>query len=77
MPVVATLESTSAPEREVLIELLGLHAQAMRRMPWVQAWIVVGLGLFIFVHVEHGLVLAWRSSAIPRPETTRDRRARK
>ena len=51
--------STSAPDREVLIELLGLHAQAMRRMPWVQTWIVVGLGLFIFVHVNHWLFLGW------------------
>jgi two-component system, sensor histidine kinase len=51
--------SAAAPDREMLVELLGLHAQAMRRMPWVQAWIVLGLGLFIFVHVNHWLFLGW------------------
>ena len=59
MPVASASNLAAAPDREVLIELLGLHAQAMRRMPWVQAWIVVGLGLFIFVHVNHWLFLGW------------------
>ena len=58
-PVASTSNFEAAPDREVLIELLGLHAQAMRRMPWVQTWIVVGLGLFIFVHVNHWLFLGW------------------
>jgi two-component system, sensor histidine kinase len=58
-PVVSTSKSEAVPDREVLIELLGLHAQAMRRMPWVQAWIVVGLGLFIFVHVSGWLFFGW------------------
>jgi signal transduction histidine kinase len=58
-PDVSASESTAAPDREVLIELLGLHAQAMRRMPWVQAWIVVGLGLFIVVHVIPWLFVSW------------------
>jgi two-component system, sensor histidine kinase len=56
---VSASESTAAPDREVLIELIGLHAQAMRRMPWVQAWIVVGLGLFIVVHVNPWLYVGW------------------
>jgi two-component system, sensor histidine kinase len=58
-PEVSTSQSTAASDREVLIELLGLHAQAMRRMPWVQTWIVVGLGLFILVHVNHWLYVGW------------------
>ena len=52
-------ESTAAPDREVLIELIGLHAQAMRRMPWVQTWLVVGLGLTIIVHVNPWLYVGW------------------
>ena len=54
-----TSESSAAPDREVLIELLGLHARAMRRMPWVQTWIVVGLGLFIFVQVNRLIFVGW------------------
>jgi signal transduction histidine kinase len=59
IPVASTSNSAVAPEREVLVELLGLHARAMRRMPWVQTWIVVGLGLFIFVHVNRWVFLGW------------------
>src|SRR3984885_15559223 len=54
-----TSESSAAPDREVLVELLGLHARAMRRMPWVQTWIVVGLGLFIFVQVNRLIFIGW------------------
>jgi signal transduction histidine kinase len=59
MPAASESNSTAAPDREVLVELLGLHAQAMRRMPWVQTWIVVGLGLFIFIHVNGWLFAGW------------------
>jgi signal transduction histidine kinase len=58
-PDISESQSTAAPDREVLIELLGLHARAMRRMPWVQTWIVVGLGLFILVHVNRWLYVGW------------------
>jgi signal transduction histidine kinase len=59
MPVAHASKSNDAPDREVLMELLALHAQAMRRMPWVQTWIVVGLGLFIFIHVNPWLYVSW------------------
>jgi two-component system, sensor histidine kinase len=55
----AASELLAAPDREMLIELLGLHAQAMRRMPWVQTWLVVGLGLFIWIHVDRWLFVGW------------------
>jgi signal transduction histidine kinase len=58
-PDFSELQSKAAPDREVLIELLGLHARAMRRMPWVQTWIVVGLGLFILAHVNRWLYVGW------------------
>ncbi len=37
----------SAYSREVLIELVGLHARILRRMPWVQSLLVCGAGLFV------------------------------
>jgi signal transduction histidine kinase/ActR/RegA family two-component response regulator len=49
----------SETDREMLIELLGLHSKAMLRMPWVQAALVLGIGLFIYPHVRLVLVLGW------------------
>jgi signal transduction histidine kinase/CheY-like chemotaxis protein len=54
----------TAPGREMLIELLGLHALALRRMPWVQSSLVVGLGLLIIPHVNRVLFLAWGAATI-------------
>jgi two-component system, sensor histidine kinase len=56
--IVAT-EPPIASDREMLIEMLGLHAKAMRRMPWVQTWLVVGLGLFVVIHVNRWLYVGW------------------
>jgi len=50
---------STALDPEVLIELIGLHARAMRRMPWMQAWLIVGLGLFIVGHVNPWLYVGW------------------
>jgi two-component system, sensor histidine kinase len=50
---------SSETHHEMLIELLGLHSKAMLRMPWVQAALVLGLGLFIYPHVNRGLLLGW------------------
>jgi signal transduction histidine kinase/CheY-like chemotaxis protein len=48
-----------ASDREMLVELIGLHARAMRRMPWVQTVLVVGIGLFTFSYLPPVLFLAW------------------
>jgi signal transduction histidine kinase/ActR/RegA family two-component response regulator len=57
-------EQRSETNREMLIELLGLHAKAMRRMPWVQAALVLGIGLFIHAHVSPLLLASWASLCI-------------
>jgi signal transduction histidine kinase/ActR/RegA family two-component response regulator len=49
----------SETDREMLIELLRLHAKAMLRMPWVQAALVLGIGLFIHSNVSSALLLGW------------------
>jgi signal transduction histidine kinase len=46
-------------DREMLIELLGLHAKSMLRMPWVQAALVLGMGLLIYPHVSGVLLSSW------------------
>ncbi len=43
----------------MLIEVIGLHAQAMLRMPWVQAFLVLGLGLCIFHFVDARVFAVW------------------
>jgi len=50
---------SSDTSREMLIELLGLHSKAMLRMPWVQAALVLGLGIFIYPHVNTWLLVGW------------------
>jgi two-component system, sensor histidine kinase len=53
-----------APAREMLIELVVLHAQAMRRMPWVQALLVLGIGLVIQPHVSPLTYAGWAAACI-------------
>jgi signal transduction histidine kinase/ActR/RegA family two-component response regulator len=62
--VSATSEQAAAPDRELLIELVGLHAQAMLRMPWVQTMLVLGIGLFIYSYIKPAVFLAWGALTI-------------
>ena len=48
-----------APDREILIELLGLHARVLRRMPWVEALLVLGMGLFMYPYIPTSMFLSW------------------
>jgi two-component system, sensor histidine kinase len=48
----------------MLIEVIGLHAQAMLRMPWVQTFLVLGLGLCFFHFVDARLFVAWAALTI-------------
>jgi signal transduction histidine kinase len=57
-------ESQVASDREMLVELIGLHAQAMRRMPWVQTLLVLGSGLLIWVYLPPALFLGWAALTI-------------
>jgi signal transduction histidine kinase/CheY-like chemotaxis protein len=57
-------EQRAEPGREMLIEVIGLHAQAMLRMPWVQSCLVLGLGLCIFTHVDARIFVAWSAVTI-------------
>jgi signal transduction histidine kinase len=43
----------------MLIELVGLHARALRRMPWVQTWLVLALFLLIHAYVSLWVFLGW------------------
>jgi signal transduction histidine kinase/ActR/RegA family two-component response regulator len=58
------LASAAAPEREMLIELIGLHARALLRMPWVQSFLVLGIGLVIFPFVKPWLFFGWGALTI-------------
>ena len=53
------LNAPAAPDREILVELLGLHARVLRRMPWVEALLVVGMGLFMYPYIPAPLFLTW------------------
>jgi two-component system, sensor histidine kinase len=61
---VADREPATAPEREMLIELVGLHARALLRMPWVQSFLVLGIGLVIFPHVRPWFFFGWGALTI-------------
>lgn len=54
----------SAYSREVLIELVGLHARILRRMPWVQSFLVCGAGLFILRRVPLAAFALWCAISI-------------
>ena len=47
------------PDREILIELLGLHARALLRMPWVEAVLVGAMALFMYPYIPADLYLSW------------------
>lgn len=51
-------------DTEKLLELVRLHAQALLRMPWVQALLVVGVGLFVHGYIAQGLFIAWGITTI-------------
>lgn len=49
----------TAPPREIYIELIRLHAQAVRRMPWVLSLVVAGVISFIGTYVPWLERLVW------------------
>ena len=53
-----------APDREILIELLGLHARALRRMPWVETGVVLAIALFMYPFIPTPLFLSWGALTI-------------
>jgi two-component system, sensor histidine kinase len=46
-------------DRETLLELITLHERALRRMPWVEAALVLAISLFMLPFVPVGLFLGW------------------
>jgi hypothetical protein len=52
-------EATLTPDREMLIEMCGLVARVLRRMPWIEAVLVLSMGLFIFRFVSAWLFIGW------------------
>jgi signal transduction histidine kinase len=53
-----------ASDREMLIELVGLHARAMQRMPLVQTCLVIGFALFLYTFVGGVLFVSWGLATI-------------
>ncbi|QSA97140.1 hybrid sensor histidine kinase/response regulator [Methylococcus sp. EFPC2] len=51
-------------EREILGELVRLHARVLTRLPYVQLLLVVGLFLLVFRHVAIPSFMAWAASAV-------------
>jgi signal transduction histidine kinase len=58
---VPSLESEPAltPDREMLIENCSLVARVLRRMPWIEAVLVVSMGLFMYRFVPPWLFIGW------------------
>jgi signal transduction histidine kinase len=52
------------PNREMLIELLRLHAQALRRMPWIQTCLVLGFALLMHAYIRPAVFLGWAALTI-------------
>jgi signal transduction histidine kinase/CheY-like chemotaxis protein len=48
----------------MLVELVALHARALLRMPWVQAMLVLGIGLIVFSHIAAPIFFAWSALTI-------------
>ena len=49
----------SAYSREVLIELVSLHARILRRMPLVQSLLAFSVALFVLPYVPLPAFTAW------------------
>jgi signal transduction histidine kinase len=60
----AEAERAAASAREQLVELIGLHARAMLRMPWVQLMLVLGIGFLTLAYVSVAIFLAWAAASI-------------
>jgi len=60
----AEVERATASAREQLVELIGLHARAMLRMPWVQMLLVLGIGFLTLVFVRLPVFLFWAAASI-------------
>jgi len=63
-PADADAERSAASAREQLVELIGLHARAMLRMPWVQMLVVLGIGFLTLSFVSPRTFLAWAAASI-------------
>ncbi len=46
-------------EHEVLCELIRLHARVLKRMPWVQTLLVIGVVLLLFASTPKAILLGW------------------
>jgi signal transduction histidine kinase len=47
------------PDREMLIEMCALVAHVLRRMPWIESVLVLGVALFIYRFVPPLLLAGW------------------
>jgi signal transduction histidine kinase len=56
--------SNDRPDHEMLVELVCLHAQAMRRMPWVQTVLVLGIGVAFHQFVGPLLLWSWATLSV-------------
>jgi len=52
------------PKHALLIEILDLHARGLLRMPWIQALIVLGIGLFIVPSISLSSFTLWAVSSV-------------
>jgi two-component system, sensor histidine kinase len=57
-------EPPAAPDREMMIELVGLHSRALMRMPWVQTFLVLGIALLFYSHIRPVAFLCWSALTI-------------
>lgn len=63
-PIAARAEPSPEPDREMLIELVGLHARALLRMPWVQTLLVLGLAMLVGSSVRPEIFISWATLTI-------------
>ncbi len=47
------------PDREILVELLSLHARVLRRMPWVEALLVIAMSFFMYPYIPAPMFWGW------------------
>ena len=51
--------SALTPDREMLIEMCGLVARVLQRMPWIESVLVLGIALFIYQFVPAWRLAGW------------------
>ncbi|HWW21246.1 MAG TPA: ATP-binding protein [Steroidobacteraceae bacterium] len=62
----AAAQSTTAltPDHEMLVEMCGLVARVLQRMPWIESVLAISIGIFVYPFVPAPVFIGWAGLTI-------------